>query len=121
LRIAAWITAGAAVASLAGGVGLQLAHNADVSSFSEAGCKVQNNIVTAPPNTMPPDKCQTLYDSFQRDKTWSLVGYIGGGVLAATSAVLFWSSRSDSASAARVQARLQCAPSLGAFFCRGEF
>jgi hypothetical protein len=121
LRVAAWITAGAAVASLAGGVGLQLAHNADVTSFSGAGCSAKDNIVMPPPNTMSPDQCQTLYDNFQREKTWSVVGYVAGGVLAATSAVLFWSSWSDSSRTGTVQAHVHCAPTLGAFFCRGEF
>jgi hypothetical protein len=92
LRIAAWVTAGTAVAAL--GVGVAYMINArDNRSDS---------------------------DAFYSARRLSIAGYAAGGALAVTSAVLFLLSRPDSPSAS-AHAHLSCTPSLAGLACGGVF
>jgi hypothetical protein len=122
LRVAAWITAGGAVAGLATGLGFQLAQNATIDQFTEGGCYVESNSVRATPSKSPLTQCQSLHDKSGTQKTVSLVGYVGGAALAVTSTILFLlSAGSLEASEDTRQATIQCAPAVGTFFCRGVF
>lgn len=122
LRVAAWVTAGGAVAGVATGVAYQLAQNATIDQFTQEGCYVEGNSVQATANKSSLTQCQSLHDRSGTQKTVSLVGYIGGAALAITSTILFLlSARSSEAPEDTRQATIQCAPAVGAFFCRGVF
>lgn len=119
LRVTAWATAVAAVGGLGAGIGLQFASNAKADEFGTQGCSVMNEVVQPSDNK----QCQPLWNTRNTEKTWSLVGYIGGGTLAVTSALLFWLSSSPATNSnVQAHAAIGCAPTLvGGVSCRGEF
>jgi hypothetical protein len=119
LRVAAWVTGAVAVGGLAAGLGLQHASNTNAEALRSEGCSVVNGSVQPVTNS----RCPSIYETRNTERTWSLVGYIGGGTLAATSVVLFWLSWRPSAnSTLQAHAAIRCAPTLGATIsCRGEF
>ena len=59
-------------------------------------------------------------DNWTKYKRWSIVGYVTGGALAVTSAILFWTSRPASRDAA-THGHFQCAPGSTGFGCQGVF
>ena len=91
MRTAAWIVAGGAVLAAGTGLGLQLAA---LSTHDGA-----------------------TWETYRR---WSIVGYVAGGTLAVTSAILFWTSRPASP-AATAHAHFQCAPGVTGVSCQGVF
>jgi hypothetical protein len=119
LRVAAWATAVAAAGGLGAGLGLQHASNTNAEALAAAHCTVVNGVV------MPAgdQNCQSINNTRTSEKTWSLVGYIGGATFAVTSAVLFWLSWEPAPSAnVQAHAAIRCAPTLGGgISCRGEF
>jgi hypothetical protein len=112
VRTAAWIVGGGAVVALGTGVALHLAARSNDTSF--------NNTCARQANPLEEPSCKDTYDAWQFDKRWSVVGYITGGALAATSAFLFWTSRAPS-SETTAHARFQCAPSPTGVGCQGVF
>jgi hypothetical protein len=91
MRTAAWIVGGGAVVAAGTGLGLQL-----------AALSTDN---------------QEKWSTYRR---WSIVGYVAGGALAVTSAILFWTSRPASP-AANTHAHFQCTPGLTGIGCQGFF
>jgi hypothetical protein len=112
LRTAAWVVGGAAVVAAGTGLVLHLAALSNSASFNGSPCPEMEG-------PLSPD-CQTVYDAWQSEKRWSVVGYVAGGALAVTSAVLFWTARSPSTNAT-THARVECAPSPTGIACRGAF
>ncbi len=119
LRVAAWTTAVVAVGGLGAGLALQHASNTNAEEFGRQKCSLVNGAVPVGGS----DRCRSLWETRNSEKTWSLVGYVAGGALAVTSAVLFglsWSAPSNGSLQAR--AAIRCAPTVvGGIFCRGEF
>jgi PEGA domain len=91
MRTAAWIVGGGAVVAAGAGLALQLAAL----------------------STDDPDKWSTY-------RRWSIVGYVAGGALAVTSAILFWTSRPASPPV-NSRAYFQCTPGLTGIGCQGVF
>jgi hypothetical protein len=112
MRTAAWVVGGAAVAAAGAGVALQLAAHSQSDGFNNSPCKDMD-----PPFSTD---CQNVWNAWQSDKRWSIVGYVAGGALAVTSAILFWTSRAPS-SDTTPHAHFQCAPSPTGLGCRGVF
>ena len=57
--------------------------------------------------------CASLRDSWQRARTFAIIGYVGAGVFAGASAALFLlAHRQDTPVASAAGARLACAPAL---------
>jgi hypothetical protein len=94
LRIAAWVTAGTAVAAL--GVGVTY-------------------MINARDHLSDPDT-----SAFYSARRVSIIGYAAGGALAVTSAVLFLLSRPDAPSPS-AHAHVTCTPSLAGLACGGVF
>lgn len=111
-RTAAWIAGGGAVVALGTAVALHLAARSNATSF--------DNVCTPMPNPLDDPSCKDTYDAWQFDKRWSVVGYVAGGALAVTSAILFWTSRAPSPETA-AHAHFQCAPGLTGIGCQGVF
>jgi hypothetical protein len=59
-------------------------------------------------------------EAWNTDERCSLVGYIAGGALAVTSAILFWQSAPAKPSTGS-SARIHCSPGLAMLFCEGRF
>jgi hypothetical protein len=120
LRTAAWLAAGGGVVALGAGIGLEIAALAKTSEFNNSCLLSQGSPV---PNGKMPSvtamDCSTLWDTHNSEKTWSIVGFVAGGALAATAGVLFWSSRAPQTPGQH--ARLECAPTLAGISCRGVF
>ena len=108
-RSAAWIVGGGAVVAVGAGVVLQLAARTNSTRF--------NNSCASMPMPLATQDCNDTYDAWQFDKTASVVGYIAGGALAVTSAILFWTSRAPSSE----HAHFQCAPGPTGIGCHGVF
>ena len=121
LRTAAWLFAGGAVLGLGTGLGLQVAARTKFADF-DASCELVGNNPTPRSTTSLVTKqdCGDLYDTWNTQKRWSIVGYVAGAALAVTSGVLFWTSR-PAATGADLRARVTCAPGPGTILCRGEF
>jgi hypothetical protein len=117
-RTAAWATAGAAVAGLGVGLGLELAALSKNSEF-KASCGLDDHNNPVPKSSVMPQQCTDLRNTWNTERTWSIVGYAGGAALAVTSGLLFWSSRP--AANPNIHARLQCVPGIAGISCRGEF
>jgi hypothetical protein len=119
MRIAAWVTAGLAVAGLGAGIGLNLAALSKNSEFT-ASCGLDHgNPVPKATSSLTIQDCTDLRNTWSTEKTWSLVGYAGAAALAVTSGVLFWSSRSSDSHDSH--AKLDCAPAVAGIVCGGRF
>ena len=111
LRVGAWVTAGVGIAALGVGVAETLIAANKQDDFNKAVA------TDAPSRTCGTDlsnyggvMCAGLYDDWKQARTISLVGFIGAGVLAATSVTLFVLSapRADGAQSSS----FLCAPQL---------
>jgi hypothetical protein len=118
LRVAAWSTAAAAAVLLTGGVveTLVAGHKLDQFENTVASDGSGRSCGTDRPG-YGGRACTTLHDDWTQARTLGLVGLIGGGVLAATSATLFVVSLKDG------DHQVACAPALGArgVSCAGRF
>jgi hypothetical protein len=117
-RTAAWAVAAGAVVGLGAGVLLQLAAVSSNSDFNNS-CYLDVNGNPASRPGVSSGHCADLRNSWSTDRTWSLVGYVGGAALAVTAGVLFWSSRP--AAGHDLRARLMCVPGLEGISCGGVF
>jgi hypothetical protein len=121
-RIAAWTTAGAAVVGLGLGIGFQVAASGKLSDFNN-GCYMVpggDKAVAAPSSSLSDGACTSMLSDWNSEKRWAITGYVAGGALAVTSAILFWSSREQAAGGGR-HASLTCAPGFAALLCGGRF
>ena len=118
MRTAAWAVAGGAVVGLGAGVWLQLAAVSANSDFNTS-CYLDPNGNPAPRSGATAGHCADLRSSWNTDRTWSLVGYVGGAALAVTAGVLFWASRPSAGHDLR--AHLACTPGLAGVSCGGVF
>jgi hypothetical protein len=122
LRTIAWVSGGAAVAALVGGVAFQVASAHNLSEFNSAssGCGVlsDGSIGSKGPDTAA--QCASLHDSWSSDKHWAIAGYAVGGALAVTSAVLFLTSRPKS-SGVETAVSFTCSPGPAGVVCGGVF
>jgi hypothetical protein len=116
--MAAWGVAAGAVVGLGAGVALQLSAVSTNSDFNNA-CFLDPNGNPAPRTGATAAHCTDLRNSWNTDKTWSLVGYVGGAALAVTAGVLFWTSRPSAG--ADLHAGLKCVPGLAGISCGGVF
>jgi len=115
-RIAAWVTAGGAVAALALGTAEAFnaaskrdafnAHTGTVSGISYPDCGTANLSAG----------CKPLKDAYDQAMTLSIVGFAAAGALAITSSVLFVYSSSGHAGSAEASDRhaFACVPDLAA-------
>jgi hypothetical protein len=117
-RTAAWAVAAGAVVGVGAGVLLQLAAVSTNSDFN-GSCYLDADGNPAPRSGASAGHCTDLRNSWSTDRTWSLVGYVGGAALAVTAGVLFWTSRSPAGHDLR--ARLACVPGLEGISCGGVF
>lgn len=108
LRVAAWITGGAALVGIGVGVWYNVVHDNKVSTY-DANCTPVS----------PVYDCGVLYDQAKTARSLSITGYVAGGALAVTSGILFWVSRPKPADAQ--QAFFTCAPGLTGVMCHGRF
>jgi len=122
-RTLAWTTGGAALLALGTGVAFQLGSSGRFSKF-DGGCVLVPGSNMPVPDPARPGKTQTecasLYDSWKSGNRWALIGYISGGALAVTSAILFATSRSESPSSV-ARAHVTCRPVPAALVCGGAF
>jgi hypothetical protein len=113
-RPAAWVAASAAAALAVGGGVALVASNHNYNTFNQELVPGTNNprCSQATAGTSGGD-CQSLLSAAQRDKTLSVIGFVGAGVLAGVSAILFVASsrRSDGQTQA-----VACAPSVSRIF-----
>lgn len=115
-RPVAYATAGAAVLSLALGIfesGRASEHLKDFrstkSDVSGQSCGTELNQYGGPP-------CKALYNDWRSAHRWSLVGFVGGGLLATAAAGLFlWPTHSAESS------RLACGTTGVGIFCGAGF
>jgi hypothetical protein len=119
LRTAAWIAGGGAVAVVGAGLVLNLASRSNSADF-DSSCVNMNGIHMVPGRSLTQSQCEDLYDAWQSDRRWSVVGYVTGAALAVTSGVLFWVSRPTSPSAA-LDARVACTLTPSGVACEGLF
>lgn len=113
LRVAAWSTGAAAVAFLAGGTieTVSASHKLDEFGRTLAPDSPGRSCGVDQPR-YGGGACVTLHDDWSRARTLGLVGLVGGGVLAATSATLFVLSASHGDPAG--DRKVACAPMLAA-------
>ena len=111
-RTLAWVTAGVALAGVGAGVAELLIHNSKLNEADGVPCNIMSNGTVAPPNAMDGDRCKSLADSADQAKVGSIIAFSAAGALAITSAILFVTSSSSSASASHSGSTLVCAPSL---------
>jgi hypothetical protein len=121
-RIAAWTTAGAAVVGLGIGIGFQVAASGKLSDFNNSCYMVpgSDKAVAASSSSLTDSACTSMLSDWNSEKRWAIAGYVAGGALAVTSAILFWSSR-EPTSGSGTHASLTCTPGLAALFCGGRF
>ena len=119
-RTLAWVAGGAAVAALGAGLVFQLRASGKLSTFS-ANCAIDDvngEIVPNSGHTLP--ECTGLHDDWKSGNRWALAGYVTGAAFAATSAILFITSRTES-SISQPHAHVDCRPGLAAIVCGGAF
>ena len=87
-----WWTAGTAAAGVGAGITFTLVARSRISDFNgscgladDSGQPVHDPSQAGSTDT----RCASLYDSWKTDKRWATVSFAAGGVLAATSLVLF--------------------------------
>jgi len=116
LRPLAFTAAGLAAAGLAFGVVETVIASRRIDDFNNHTAPISGD-----PSHRAPDcetsqlnaDCRALRDAHDRARNLAIVGYVGAGVFAATSAVLFVSAqRSASEPARQTDPRLACAPVL---------
>jgi hypothetical protein len=117
LRPVAWVAGGVGLGSLAFGIVETVVMVQKQNAFND-------HTVASPtltdPNRRVPDcttaglvgDCGQLRNDYTRAKTFAIVGYVAGGLLAATSAVLFTLSRSSAPQTVGMSGG--CAPTLDA-------
>ncbi|HEY6478051.1 MAG TPA: hypothetical protein VI456_15845 [Polyangia bacterium] len=126
LRLAAWITAGAAVGALALGTAEAFNAAGERDAFNSHTGSVGGVVYQDCGTANLSAACKPLKDGYDEALTWSVVGFAMAGALAATSAVLFVLSppdhegtreRGDTARA------FACVPDVGArgFGCAVRF
>jgi tetratricopeptide (TPR) repeat protein len=110
--IAAWTAAGGAAVALGFGVAEMLSANSKFRDFNnQPDCGEVYQQRGGP-------QCSALFDDATSARQLSIVGFAVGGVLAATSVVLFVLTPDKPASDS---VSLSCAPSLGGVSCAGRF
>jgi hypothetical protein len=118
---AGWVSAGVAVAFLAGGLTARLLANQKFADFNQTHIGPNNRMLdgekTVCNKVLTPDSgsptCQDLLSKGETYETLSWVGLIGGGILAATAVVFFATAPSASPSRAADTAFISCSPTLG--------
>jgi tetratricopeptide (TPR) repeat protein len=123
-RKLAWVTAGGATLSLGLGIGFQIAASSAFEPLNQS-CALLPGTETpvADPASSTPRtdaECVALYDAWQVKQRVFIAGYVGAGVLAAASAVLFLTSRSDPPQES-AHARVSCLPTITGLSCQGVF
>jgi hypothetical protein len=119
LRVAAWSTGAASVVFLAGGAIEMVMASQKLDTFGKTLAPGGNGRSCGTDQmNYGGGECQTLHDDWSRSRTLGLVGLIGGGLLAATSATLFVLS-----SGASGDHRVACAPTFSGIgaSCGGRF
>jgi hypothetical protein len=119
LRVAAWSTAAGSLALLAAGTVELVVANHKVSEFERTPIEGNSDLSCGTDQSQfGGDDCARLHADWKRAQTLGLVGLVGGGLLAATSATLFVVSAGHGS-----QHRLSCLPGLATlgFSCVGRF
>lgn len=88
LRTARWVGVGAAGLFLAAGITGAVVHDRKIGQFNDAGC--MRDPVTGAIRAGNATTCQPLIDTASTGKTAAVVGFAGAGLLALTSAILFF-------------------------------
>ena len=111
-----WSAAGLAGVGLVVGIVAAVEHGSNVSAFdshTNPACAVDKNGTAVDRQAGSPSAdCQGILDSYQRDKTWAIVGFTAAGVFAVTWLVLQLTEGSHPAAPEHAFAAPLCAPSL---------
>jgi hypothetical protein len=110
-----WSAAGLAGVGLVVGIVATVEHGKNVSAFDShttPACADKNGTAVDRMTGLPSVDCQGILDSYQKDKTWAIVGFTAAGVFAVTWLVLQLTEGSHPAAAEHAFAAPLCAPSL---------
>ncbi|HXT89979.1 MAG TPA: PEGA domain-containing protein [Trebonia sp.] len=120
-----WSAAGAAVLGLGVGVTFAILHASNVSDFNDnpAECHDNNGKAVLGNGDPAPPACQSALDAYRSDTTYSIIGFAGAGVFAATWLVLQLTEGPSHAGADHALRNPWCAPSLSGrgFSCQLRF
>lgn len=122
-RTLAWVAGGGALAGLGAAVVFHIAASGKLSDFNHSCGLDQNGTPFYDPKSgtgLTDAQCVADHNAWHTDLGWAEVGYVVGGALAVTSAVLFLTSRSTSPPSEN-RAFLDCRPGPGTVVCGGVF